>query len=154
LCADPDLKTLVSDSIVPIVKGLGFEIVELRVNRGKRLVDIEIIVYKPQGVSIEDCAEISQTLHPRLELIPHCEGLVLRVSSPGLDRQFKSNGEFAIFKGHGVKVLFPGESEWRAGTIGEVTENGFTLISASDSKFFTFDAIKKARLFDVQGGSK
>ncbi len=143
---------LVRESIEPIVKGMGFDIVELRVNRSKRLLDIELIVFGREGVSIEDCAEISRNIYPRLELLPECEGFVLKVSSPGTERLFKSNEEYAIFKGRGVKLLFPGESEWAKGIIGDVREQGFSFITGEESRFVEFQAVKKARLADIQGG--
>jgi ribosome maturation factor RimP len=152
LCAVTDLRLLIRESIEPLVKGMGFDTVELRVIRGKRFVDVELIVYRHEGVSIENCAEISRIIEPRLELLPECNSLVLKVSSPGIDRMFKSNEEYAIFKGHGVKLLFPGESEWARGIIGEVSGAGFTFISGEKSRFVEFQEVKKARLADIQGG--
>jgi ribosome maturation factor RimP len=154
LANNEDLKDLIQDSTEPIVKGMGFDIVELRVNKGKKLIDIELIITKQDGIGIDDCAEISRNIYPRLELIPQCEGFVLKVSSPGVDRLLKSIAEYEIFKGRGVKLLFPEASEWEQGIIGETRKDGFMFLQGSESKFIEFAAIKKARLADVQGGLK
>jgi ribosome maturation factor RimP len=151
---DTELKDRVSEAISPIITGMGFKIVELRVNRSRKLVAIELIVYRSSGVSVDDCAEISRLVHPRIELIPECVDFMLKVSSPGIDRVFRSNAEFAIFAGNLVCLLFPEMSEWERGMIGQVTERGFTFIIGTQSRFVEFESVKKAKLDHSQGGFK
>jgi ribosome maturation factor RimP len=149
--ADSELKTLILSDIQPIVKGMGFDIVELRVNHGK-LLDIELIVYNPIGVSVENCADISGNIYPRIELLPGCEKFVLKVTSPGISRLLKSKDEYRIFRGKGIKILFPNESEWVTGIIGETSESGFTFITGQDTQYVDYTAIKRAKLDSNQGG--
>lgn len=151
---DTELARLVSDAVGPVVEGMGYTVVELRVNRTRKLVAIELIVYRTSGVSVDDCAEISRLVHPRIELIPGCEGFMLKVSSPGTDRTFVSDAEFSIFKGRFIMVLFPDQSDWERGIIGNVTEQGFTFVTGSESRFVGFRSVKKAKLDHTQGGFK
>ncbi len=53
------------------------------------------------GVSLEDCENVARSLNDFLdELIP-CK-YYLEISSPGLDRQLKSDREFVVFNGQNI----------------------------------------------------
>ena len=83
--------------VEPIVTGMGFTLVELRHSRSKNQNHVILVVYRRDGVGINECAAISKNLYPRLELIDGLENLQLQVSSPGLDRVLKSDEEYSIF---------------------------------------------------------
>lgn len=65
---------------------------------------LRIFIYSPEhNVSHLDCENMSRGLGDMLdELIPF--KYFLEVSSPGLDRKFKSEKEYIIFKGHDVTI--------------------------------------------------
>jgi len=100
------------DQVKPILDGMGFSLVELRLGRSKRQSYLSVVVYRPEGVGIDECAAISRNLLPRLELLDWLPDLRLEVSSPGLDRVLKSNEEFGIFRGRGLKVWKEGAEDW------------------------------------------
>jgi len=59
---------------------------------------LRIFLYKKDGVTLDDCENVSRSLNPFLdELIPI--KFYLEVSSPGLDRKLKSDKEYIIFQG-------------------------------------------------------
>lgn len=59
---------------------------------------LRIFLYKEDGVTLDDCENVSRSLNPFLdELIPI--KFYLEVSSPGLDRKLKSDKEYIIFQG-------------------------------------------------------
>ncbi len=132
--------------VEPIVSGMGFSLVELRHSRSKNQNHIILVVYRPQGVGVDDCAAISKNLYPRLELIDGLENLQLQVSSPGLDRVFKSEEEYTIFRGRDVKVMLHGESEWIRGTIETAGEGEITLSTGAETRRLRMDEIRKAKL--------
>ena len=132
--------------VEPIVFGMGFTLVELRHSRSKNQNQIILVVYRPEGVGVDECAAISKNLYPRLELIDGLENLQLQVSSPGLDRVLKSEEEYSIFRGRKVKVMLHGESEWIRGTIAGAGEGEITLQSGGETKRFPMDEIRKAKL--------
>ena len=80
---------------------MGFELVDAQVSNRGRFV--RILMDKPGGVTLEDCAAVSRHLSRVLEV----EGIDydrLEVSSPGLDRPLRKAADFARFAGQKVDV--------------------------------------------------
>ena len=89
-----------------------------------------------RAITLEDCENITRSLNDFLdEIIP--VKYYLEVSSPGLERKFKSDKEFQIFKGRrvSIKLKQPLENETERIFKGEI-------VDWSDSEgltFFRFD---------------
>ena len=132
--------------VEPIVSGMGFSLVELRHSRSKNQNHVILVVYRPEGVGVNECAAISKNLYPRLELIDGLENLQLQVSSPGLDRVLKSEEEYSIFLGRNVKIMLKGDSEWIRGTIEGVEGKEITLQMGGETLKFRMGDIRKAKL--------
>ena len=132
--------------VEPIVSGMGFSLVELRHSRSKNQNHVILVVYRPEGVGVNECAAISKNLYPRLELIDGLENLQLQVSSPGLDRVLKSEEEYAIFLGRDVKVMLHGETEWLRGKIESVENGKITLHAGGEMQSIQMNEIRKAKL--------
>ncbi len=134
------------NEVEPIVSGMGFSLVELRHNRSRQQNHITLVVYRPEGVGVNECAAISKNLHPRLELIEGLENLRFQVSSPGLDRVLKSEREYTIFAGRGVRVMLHGQKEWIRGKIEGVQEGVLSLDEDGKMKKIKIADIRKAKL--------
>ena len=134
------------NEVEPIVSGMGFSLVELRHNRSRQQNHITLVVYRPEGVGVNECAAISKNLHPRLELIEGLENLRFQVSSPGLDRVLKSEREYTIFTGRGVRVMLHGQKEWIRGKIEGVQEGVLSLDEDGKMKKIKIADIRKAKL--------
>ena len=52
-----------------------------------------------------------------MEVVGDIRDVYFEVSSPGVNRDIKSAGEFAVFIGRSVKILCDGDSEWIYGDI-------------------------------------
>jgi len=82
--------------------GLGYELVDLEVlNRGKVL---RLFIDKPQGVSIDDCAAVSNHVTKLLAVEFDYDYDRLEVSSPGLDRPLKKEADFKRFAGEMAQI--------------------------------------------------
>jgi len=80
---------------------MGFELVDLQVsNRGRFL---RILMDKPGGITVDDCASVSRHLS-RLFEVDGIDYDRLEVSSPGLDRPLRKAADFARFAGQKVDV--------------------------------------------------
>jgi ribosome maturation factor RimP len=80
--------------------------VEADVFRAGKRKTLRIYIDKPEGVSIDDCTNVSHFLSDALDLDPELiEGAyTLEVSSPGLDRPLKSLADFLRNKGRLLRV--------------------------------------------------
>lgn len=83
--------------------GLGYELVDVELsNRGRML---RIFIDKPAagGITVEDCARVSNQLARVLE-VEDVDYDRLEVSSPGLDRPLKKEADFARFAGEEARL--------------------------------------------------
>jgi ribosome maturation factor RimP len=84
------------------VTGLGYEFVDLEVSqRGKSL---RLFIDKPTGISVDDCAFVSNHLSRLLAVEMDCDYDRLEVSSPGLDRVLKKDTDFIRFNGERAQI--------------------------------------------------
>ena len=98
-----DLHTLMEQA----ASRMGYEVVDLEIsNRGKLL---RLFIDKPGGVNIDDCAMVSEQISHVLAVEHDIDYDRLEVSSPGLDRVLKKDGDFERFAGNKVnlKVRMP-----------------------------------------------
>jgi ribosome maturation factor RimP len=86
--------------VATAISGLGYELVDFE--RGTHGT-IRVFIDKPDGISVEDCAAVSNHL-TRLFVVELIDYERLEVSSPGLDRPLKTLDDFRRFSGQPVKV--------------------------------------------------
>jgi ribosome maturation factor RimP len=126
--------------------GLGYELVDLELANKGRLV--RVFIDKVGGVSVEDCAAVSNHL-TRLFAVEDVEYDRLEVSSPGLDRPLTRPKDFERFAGERaqVKVRIPVNGQKRfVGVLQNVGEAGFQLDVDGALMTIAFADIEKARL--------
>ncbi len=84
------------------ITGLGYEFVDLEVSqRGKFL---RLFIDKPTGISVDDCAFVSDHLSRLLAVEMDYDYDRLEVSSPGLDRVLKKEADFVRFCGERAQI--------------------------------------------------
>lgn len=141
-----DATQIVSREIEPMVRGMGFSLVELRVGFSHERTHVTVVVYRPENLGIEDIARLTRVIRPRLDLIDALENVTLEVSSPGVDRRIRSKEEYAIFKGRGARLMISGEKEWRGGIIMDADKTRVVLQERDRISEIEIDRISKARL--------
>ena len=139
-----------SDEVMPLLEGLGFQLVELSSANRKGTLHVHLTISRPEGVSLDDCAEVYTALMPRLEVLSDNRDIHLEVSSPGLSREIKSGREFGLFAGKGVKVLTMDGSDWVGGVIASSDEESVTLRTKAGERKFLYGNIRKAKLDESQ----
>ncbi len=116
---------------------------------------VRIYIYSyNKEVTLDDCENMTRSLNEFLdELIP--VKYYLEVSSPGLERKFKSDKEFLIFKGRrvSIKLKEPLEGENELIFKGEIIDwddnEGLTFFRFDDGKELQIpkENIKSAKLY-------
>lgn len=91
---------LVERLLQPILDAMGLELVDLEFRKVGRSYLLRIFIDKPDGVNLDDCAEVSRELSVQLD-VEDCisDRYTLEVSSPGLDRPLKKEQDFVRYKG-------------------------------------------------------
>ena len=129
------------EKITPLVENtamrFGFIPVETEFVKENHRWFLRIYLYsKEKDISLDDCENITRSLSDFLdELIP--VKYYLEVSSPGLERKFKSEKEFLIFKGRRISVKLKQALDGETEKIfkGEILDYD----TNSGLKFFRFD---------------
>lgn len=141
----------------PVVQAEGFELVELEyAKEGPRWV-VRVFLFRPEGVSLDDCKAVSQALSDKFEAAdPIKVAYHLEVSSPGAERVLKSEREYHIFQGRLVRVTVrdavedpdTGKKEQVVhGLLGPVTGDSIQLEGPSGQSFsLERDNVKQVRL--------
>ncbi len=132
--------------VEPLVDRLGFSIVELRSGAAREALRVSLVIYRPQGVDLEDCTTVYRAVLSRIEVSENRRDVHLEVSSPGLNRTMKSTDEFGVFLGKGVKILLKTSGEWITGTIHSATDHSLVLQNAAGRSVYEFKDIAKAQL--------
>ena len=134
-------ETWIRDSI----GGLGYELVDLEASRSGLL---RIFIDTPRGITVEDCARVSNHL-TRAFAVEGIEYERLEVSSPGLDRPLKRPEDFERFAGRdaSVKLKLPREGRRRfEGRLVGVEDGKVVLDVEGKRQRLEFDEIDRARL--------
>lgn len=82
----------------PVIEGLGFELVRIRLMGGKTRI-LQIMADRPEGgIEVDDCATISTAVSAVLDVEdPIEDNYVLEVSSPGIDRPLTRLKDFDMW---------------------------------------------------------
>ena len=84
----------------------GVELVEVELKGGGKARTLRITIDKPEGVTHEDCANVSREVSTVLDVEDAVPGgsYTLEVSSPGLDRKLRPQ-DYPRFIGSRIKVM-------------------------------------------------
>jgi ribosome maturation factor RimP len=89
-----------------VAASMGLEVVEVEFRGGGKARMLRITIDKPEGVTHEDCANVSRDVGTILDVEDVVPGssYLLEVSSPGLDRRLSRPADFERFTGSLIKV--------------------------------------------------
>lgn len=134
---------------IPILKK-GMEVVDIEWRRERAGWVLRLYIDKPGGVTIGDCAKISEVIGKLLDkedLIHHPYNL--EVSSPGIERPLRNKDHFKRFRGEKAKITLKSPIEGRRNIVGmimEVAEDSVKLAEGSKVWEISYHNIKKAHL--------
>lgn len=110
--------------ITPIVKDLGYFIVDIEYSKKFDGMNLEITIDREGGVDINDCEKVHRAIdEPLDELNPTGDmPYTLSVSSPGLDRPVKNQYDFERNKGKDVEVKLYKKLDGKKTFVGKLTD--------------------------------
>ncbi|NLS20584.1 ribosome maturation factor RimP [Rhizobium sp. P40RR-XXII] len=131
LIVETGLDQRVAAIIEPVLVGMGFRLVRVRLLNQNGLT-LQIMAERNDGtMTVEDCEEVSTAISPVLDVEdPIDKAYHLEVSSPGIDRPMVRKSDFQRWIGHIVKcetsILVDNRKRFR-GKIAVVNDDGFTI---------------------------
>lgn len=124
------------------VNKLGYELVEVRYakEQGDDYV-LTLFIYNEQGISLNDCEKVSTEVEVLLDNEdPIKSKYILSVSSLGLDRPIKTDGDFNRNKDKKIRIKLYTPKDGKKEYVGVLTnfdDDSFTILS-ENNKQLTF----------------
>ena len=135
----------------PVVEGLGYEFVDLRIVADRGRTVLQLFADKPGGITLDDCVRLSREVGPHLEvadLVPYSYNL--EVSSPGLQRPVKKLSDAERFSGQRINLTMEKPVDGRKrfkGTIRGTDGEGRIIIEIDGTEFrLPWSDVGEARL--------
>ena len=115
---DETRKVLVNE-FERVLDPLGIQIVQLSVFKGKRSLNIQVVIHREGGVSLDDCEHVTRIFNDILTILEPIDenNYTLQVSSPGIDRVFKDEKEYNIFASAHVKIVVDESFQYAKGGV-------------------------------------
>lgn len=154
LIAKTSIDQRLAEIVTPVIEGLGFELVRLRLMAGKTRT-LQIMADRPDGgIEVQDCADISTAVSAVLDVDdPLEDAYTLEVSSPGIDRPLTRLKDFANWEGYEARIetteLIDGRRRFK-GVLAGVEDNEVLIEIEEGSETLTiglqFDWLSDAKL--------
>ncbi len=150
LIAKAAIDRRLAEIATPVIEGLGYELVRIRLMSGKSTT-LQVMADKPDGgIEVDDCAKISTELSAILDVEdPIADNYALEVSSPGIDRPLTRLKDFDMWDGYEAKIeteeLIDGRRRFKGQLAG--TEGDEVLITIDEGTIgLKFDWLSDAKL--------
>jgi len=113
----------IEELLAPAIEGLGYELWACEYLPQGRYSLLRVYIDKPEGITIEDCEQVSREVSILLDVEQPVSGsYTLEVSSPGLDRPLFKPSHFQRYIGSDVAVKLRHPLENRRKINGELLE--------------------------------
>ena len=150
LIAKTAIDRRLAEIVTPVIEGMGFELVRIRLMGGKTKT-LQIMADRPDGgIVVADCAKISTAVSAALDVEDPIEDAYnLEVSSPGIDRPLTRLKDFDMWEGYEARLettdLIDGRRRFKGILAG--TEGNEVLINLDEGTVgLQFDWLSDAKL--------
>ncbi len=99
--AKAELTTVVEPKCKRLADQMGFELVDVCLDKEGAGKYLRIYIDKPEGISMDDCETYHRAIQPQLESYDYD---FLEVSSPGIDRPLKKDRDFERALGSEIEI--------------------------------------------------
>ena len=150
LIAKAAIDRKLAEIIQPVIEGLGYELVRVRMQGGKTKA-LQIMAERPEGgIEVDDCAKISTAVSAVLDVEdPFEDPYALEVSSPGIDRPLTRFKDFDMWNGYEAKIeteeLVDGRRRFK-GELAGVNDDEILITIPEGTIGLKFDWLSDAKL--------
>lgn len=129
----------VQQLIQPILDSMNIELVEVEFKkRGENDGSLTVYIDKDGGVSLDDCEAVHNAIDAPLDELDPTSGkpYTLNVSSPGLDRPFKTLRDYCKHLGEEIEISLykPVEGNKKFEAVLDDVDDGFTSVTVTLNK--------------------
>ena len=115
------VRETVIEAIAPTVDELGYRIWDVTFGKVGADYHLEITIDKDGGIGIEDCERVHRAIDPILDECDPIEGFYyLEVSSPGIERELRTEAHIASCVGSKVEAKLFAALDGRKSLVGEL----------------------------------
>ena len=143
------VKETVREAILGTVTELGYRIWDITYSKIGADYHLEITIDSDDGIGIEDCEKVHRAIDPILDETDPIEGFYyLEVSSPGIERELKTDEHITLSKGLKVeaKLFAPKEGmKTLVGILGEFADGKVTIFSEGGEYILDKSEISKLK---------
>ena len=145
------IEKLVEDLVTPIIKELGYEVVDIEFKDLGEDSTLTLFIYKEGGITIADCKTVNNAVYEPLDELDPTDDqpYSLNVSSPGLDRPFKTLRDFERNLGEEIEIEFntSNKSKKIVGVLKNIENNILTINEKGKFTSVELNSIIKALPF-------
>ena len=125
------VKDKVREAILPTVTELGYRIWDVTYQKLGADYHLEITIDSDNGINIDDCEKVHRAIDPILDEYDFIEGFYyLEVSSPGIERELRTEEHIRLSLGETVEVKLFAAKDGR--------KNFVALLDSYDDGVITF----------------
>jgi ribosome maturation factor RimP len=136
-----------ANQIAKIVQANGAKLYDTEIASEFDETIFRVYVTKDGGISLDDCANISNDLSPFLDVHPPVSGAYrLEVSSPGLERKLTKPEHFASAIGERVKLKVSGQDRLK-GILKSANDEGIVIETKDGDEEYPYSQIAKAKTY-------
>lgn len=146
-----DFAIKIADLIQPYLGQFGYEVVQVQVNSGNRLL-LKILIGRKdyQKMTLDECADMSRQISVLLDSEdPIASEYVLEVSSAGIDRPLVRERDFEYYQDYEIKLKTKEMIENRSrfkGVLTGLQEGSVKIANDEETYSIPFDHILEAKL--------
>ncbi|MCQ2385130.1 MAG: ribosome maturation factor RimP [Clostridia bacterium] len=139
----------VKQLILPTVTQLGYHVWDVTYQKIGADYHLEVTIDHPDGISIDDCEKVHRSIDPVLdEADPIMDAYYLDVSSPGLEREIRTEEHIAFCIGEKVEVKLFSPMDGLKHVTGVLKgyDDGKVTLLDDTGKFYVLDRTRISRM--------
>ena len=127
------IKETVREAVLPTANEMGYRIWDVTYSKVGADYHLEITIDSDKGIDIKDCERFHRAIDPILDELDPIEGFYyLDVSSPGLERELRTEEHITLSVGAKVEAKLFAAKDGTKSVVGTLTsyDNGAVIITA------------------------
>lgn len=131
------IESSVQELVEDVIRSSEIELVDIEYVKEGPFKYLRVYLDKAEGITVDDCADVSRALNKKLDEVDLIkEQYFLEVSSPGVERPFKTDADYQKNIGNFVEAKFYKPIDGRKSVEGILTEkqDNHVIIQAGEEK--------------------